>query len=138
LLGRRYSHIVFGLGFLGMTTSSIVTMMLVGGFALREVCNGPPGGAAFKIGTCIPALGMFGPFVFGKMQMWLMVPISVFCFFFIPIAYITFFLLMNNRRFLGKDMPRGAARLIWNIGMLVAIVVVTAGGAYKIVAILTT
>jgi len=138
LLGRRYSHIVFGLGFLGMTTSSIVTMMLVSGFALCEVCGGRMGGAAFKIGTCIPALGMLGPFVFGKMQMWLMVPISVFCFFFIPIAYITFFVLMNNRRFLGNDMPRGVARFVWNAGMIVAILVVTAGGAYKIVAILTT
>jgi len=138
LLGRRYSHIVFGLGFLGMTTSSIVTMMLVSGFALCEVCGGRAGGTAFKIGACVPALGMLGPFVFGKMQMWLMVPISVFCFFFIPIAYITFFVLMNNRRFLGKDMPRGVTRLIWNTGMLVAILVVTAGGAYKIIAILTT
>jgi len=138
MLGRRYSHIVFGLGFLGMTTSSIVTMMLVSGFALCEVCGGRAGGTAFKIGACIPALGMFGPLVFGKMQMWLMVPISVFCFFFIPIAYITFFVLMNNRRFLGDDMPRGVKRLIWNTGMLIAIVVVTAGGAYKLVAIFSS
>ena len=136
VLGDRWSHIVFGLGFLGMTTSSIVTMMLVSGFALSEVSNGPIGGRAFKIGIAIPALGMLGPLVFGHLHMWLMVPISVFCFFFIPIAYVTFFILMNNKRFLGKDRPEGLRRWLWNAGMVLAICVVTVGGAYKIFAIL--
>ena len=137
VLGPRLSHIVFGLGFLGMTTSSIITMMLVSGFTLCEIAGGRPGGTAFKIGTCLPALGMFGPIFFGYMQMYLMVPISVFCFFFTPIAYITFFILMNKKKFLGDDLPRGWKRWAWNGGMLFAIVVVTAGGAYKIAAILT-
>lgn len=137
LLGERLSHIVFGLGFLGMTTSSIITMMLVSGFALAEICNQRPGEPAFKIGILIPALGMFGPLVFGAMQMWLMVPISVFCFFFTPVAYVTFFILMNKRSFLGEHMPRGSARLAWNAAMLLAIVVVTAGGAYKLASLYT-
>ncbi|UCD28461.1 MAG: divalent metal cation transporter [Planctomycetota bacterium] len=138
LLGVRWSHIIFGLGFLGMTTSSIVTMMLVSGFTLCEICGGTPDGKAYKIGISIPALGLFGPLIFGKLQMWLMVPISVFCFFFIPIAYITFFVLMNNKRFLGEDCPRGITRLIWNTGMILAILVVTIGGAYKIYSIFNT
>lgn len=136
VIGEKWSHIVFGLGFLGMTTSSIVTMMLVSGFALSEVCNGPINGWAFKLGIAFPALGMLGPLVFGKLQMWLMVPISVFCFFFIPIAYITFFVLMNNKRFLGDDRPAGVRRWLWNGGMITAILVVTLGGGYKIVALL--
>ncbi|MHC4442901.1 MAG: NRAMP family divalent metal transporter [Planctomycetota bacterium] len=135
LLGARWSHIVFGLGFLGMTTSSIVTMMLVSGFTLCEICGGRPNGKAYKIGISIPALGLFGPLVFGKLQMWLMVPISVFCFFFIPIAYVTFLILMNNKRFLGKDRPEGLRRWLWNTGMVFAILVVTFGGAYKIYSI---
>jgi len=135
LLGARWSHIVFGLGFLGMTTSSIVTMMLVSGFTLCEICGGEPTGRAYKLGISIPALGLFGPLVFGKLQMWLMVPISVFCFFFIPIAYVTFFVLMNNKRFLGEDRPEGISRWIWNTGMILAILVVTFGGAYKIYSI---
>ena len=75
--------------------------------------------------------------VFGKLEMWLMVPISVFCFFFIPIAYVTFFVLMNNKRFLGDDIPKGWRRWLWNGGMIIAILVVTFGGAYKILSILT-
>ncbi len=134
LLGSEWSHIVFGLGFLGMTTSSIVTMMLVSGFTLSEICGGKPGGVAYKIGMAIPAIGMLGPLVFGQLQMWLMVPISVFCFFFIPIAYVTFLILMNSKKFLGDDRPRGIRRIGWNIGMVLAILVVTFGGAYKIYA----
>jgi manganese transport protein len=132
LLGRQLSHYVFGLGFLAMTTSSIITMMLVSGFTLNEICGGQINGRAYKIGLAIPALGMFGPLVFGALQMWLMVPISVFCFFFIPIAYVTFFVMMNNRRYMGADRPRGAQRWAWNAGMLLAIAVVTLGGGYKI------
>lgn len=135
LLGPRWSHIIFGLGFLGMTTSSVITMMLVSGFTLSEICGGSPRGLAFRVGICIPMLGMFGPLIFGKLQMWLMVPISVFCFFFMPIAYITFFLLMNSRGFLGDDRPKGLRRWLWNIGMLLAICVVTFGGGYKIYSI---
>mgnify|MGYP000919806170 CR=1 FL=1 len=138
LLGARMSHIVFGIGFLGMTTSSIVTMMLVSGFTLRELCGGRPNGLAYKIGLMIPGLGMFSPLVFGKLEMWLMVPISVFCFFFIPIAYITFAILMNSRRFLGDDRPKGLNRLFWNLGMALAIAVVTFGGGYKVYALLST
>ena len=129
---------MFGLGFLGMTTSSIITMMLVSGFTLCEIAGGRPGGTAFKIGTLFPALGMLGPIIFGQLQMYLMVPISVFCFFFTPIAYVTFFILMNKKKFLGDDLPRGWKRWIWNIGMLFAIVIVTAGGAYKLYAIFAT
>lgn len=132
LLGRRLSHYVFGLGFLGMTTSSIITMMLVSGFTLCEICGGQPNGTAYRIGIAIPALGLFGPLVFGQLQMWLMVPISVFCFFFIPIAYVTFFILMNNKAFLGSDRPEGFWRWVWNTAMILAVVVVTVGGAYKI------
>ncbi len=132
VFGRWSSHFIFGLGFLGMTSSSIVTMMLVSGFVLSEVCGGQRGGRAYKIGLAIPALGLLAPLVFGSMQMWLMVPISVFCFFFIPIAYITFFVLMNNRRLLGDNMPRGLSRWLWNTGMVSAIVCVVVGGGYSL------
>lgn len=138
LLGPRLSRIIFGLGFLGMTTSSIITMMLVSGFTLCEISGNRPGGTVFKLGTCLPALGMFGPIVFGQLDMYLMVPISVFCFFFSPIAYIAFFILMNKKAFLGDDLPRGWKRWAWNIGMLAAIAVVTSGGAYRIYAIFTS
>lgn len=132
LLGKRMSHYVFGLGFLAMTTSSIITMMLISGFAFNEMWGGPFGGRAHKFGMFLPVLAASSPLVFGHLQMWLMVPVSVFCFFFMPIAYITFFAMMNNKAFMGADRPEGWRRWSWNAGMLVAITVVTVGGAYRI------
>ena len=38
----------------------------------------------------------------------------------IPIAYYTFFLMMNSRRILGDSMPTGIRRLVGNILMLTA------------------
>ncbi|MAE76861.1 MAG: hypothetical protein CMJ85_08345, partial [Planctomycetes bacterium] len=38
----------------------------------------------------------------------------------VPIAYRSFFLMMNNRGLLGDDLPRGGARVAWNSLMLVA------------------
>jgi hypothetical protein len=137
LLGKQTAHIVFGLGFLGMTMSTVVTMMLVSGFTLSEIIGGKHARLIYRIGLIIPAFAMFGPILFGALKMWVVVPVSVFCFFFMPIAYITFFYMMNNRAFLGDDVPRGWKRWLWNIGMICAIVAVTGGGGYRIYVMLS-
>ena len=67
------------------------------------------------------AVGLFGPFFWsGKAQTWLAVPTSVFGMVLIPIAYFTFFLLMNQKSLLGENRPRGLKRLAWNVLMFVA------------------
>jgi uncharacterized membrane-anchored protein len=38
----------------------------------------------------------------------------------LPIAYFTFYLMMNSRSLLGANMPRGGKRLLWNVLMAVA------------------
>ena len=45
----------------------------------------------------------------------------------LPIAYITFFLMMNSRSLLGDALPTGGWRLLANLLMLAAIVAVGAG-----------
>lgn len=131
-LGPRLSHYVFGLGIIGMTASSIVMLMLVSGFIMTEITNGQPYGGAYKIGVLMPAVGVLGPILWGKMAFWLVVPTSIICFLFLPIAYVTFFIMMNSKGYLGKDRPEGARRLLWNVGMAVAILVVSIGGVYMI------
>ncbi len=39
----------------------------------------------------------------------------------LPIAYITFFCMMNSKKLLGKHMPTGLNRLKWNVLMLLAL-----------------
>ncbi len=137
-LGAHLSHFIFGLGIIGMTVSSIVMLMLVSGFIMTEICNAQPYGAAYKIGVLMPVAGFLGPILWGKMAFWLVVPTSVICFFFLPIAYVTFFIMMNSKAYLGKDRPAGLRRLLWNLGMGAAILVVAVGGAYMIYTKLST
>ena len=47
-------------------------------------------------------------------------PTSVFCIILLPIAYLAFFLLMNQKAMLGDYMPQGAKRVLWNILMVIA------------------
>ena len=38
----------------------------------------------------------------------------------LPIAYFAFFLLMNQKSFLGESMPIGGKRILWNVLMALA------------------
>lgn len=129
-LGRRWGPLVFGLGIIGMTVSSIVMLMLVSGFIMAEMCGGQPNGTAYRIGVLLPALGCLGPILWGALAFWLVVPTSVICFFFLPIAYISFLVMMNRRDYLREDMPAGLRRVGWNGTMGLAILVIGAAAVY--------
>ena len=38
----------------------------------------------------------------------------------LPIAYFAFFLLMNQKNYLGESIPTGMKRLVWNVLMILA------------------
>jgi len=38
----------------------------------------------------------------------------------LPIAYFAFFLLMNQKTFMGNNMPIGVKRILWNVLMALA------------------
>ena len=134
LTGDIFSHYVFGIGVIGMAVSSIIILMLISGFVVCEMLGIPPKGNAHRLACMLPVVGVLGPFIWtgGKAQFWLAMPTSVFCGALIPIAYWTFFCLMNSRSLLGSNMPRGAKRVAWNVLMLVALAVVTPGSLWII------
>jgi len=68
----------------------------------------------------------------GKAQFWLAVPTSVFGFMLIPIAYITFALVMNQKSLLKEHMPTGGKRVAWNVLMIIAAGVVALGSFWNI------
>ncbi|MHC4622089.1 MAG: divalent metal cation transporter [Planctomycetota bacterium] len=115
LTGEIFSHYVFGIGVVGMAISS-------NGFVVCEMIGIEPKGRAHRLAALMPCIGVLGPFIWtgGKAQFWLAIPTSMFAMVLLPIAYFTFYLLMNQKSLLGDNMPRAGRRLAWNVLMAVA------------------
>ena len=122
LTGDIFAHYVFGIGVVGMGVSSIIILMLVNGFVVCEMAGIQPSGRAHRLAALMPCIGVLGPFIWtgGKAQFWLAIPTSMFAMVLLPIAYFTFYLLMNQKSLLGDSMPRGGKRAAWNVLMAVA------------------
>ena len=120
LTGDVIAQYVFGVGVIGMAVSSIIILMLINGFVICEMLGLEPGGWPHRLGTLMPAVGALGPFFWKQAAPWLAMPTSVFGMMLIPIAYFTFFLVMNQRTLLGDHMPKGGRRVLWNVLMTVA------------------
>ena len=124
LLGVGLANLVFGLGVFGMGFSTIIILMLINGYAFREIVGKPDAAAPFVVG-CLFA-GLFGAswlYVWqGDAKFWLAIFTSSFGMMLLPIAYITFFLMMNSKRILGDEKPKGASMLLWNIMMIASVI----------------
>jgi hypothetical protein len=131
--GRLFSNLAFGIGAAGMALSSISLMMLISGFVVCDVLRRPTTGWTFRLGCLIPSFCAFWPvFWQGDTRVWLTVVAGVFGAMLLPIAYITFFILMNQRTLMGREMPTGWRRVIVNLLMLVAAVAATGAGVSAI------
>ncbi|MEW6358264.1 MAG: divalent metal cation transporter [Planctomycetota bacterium] len=124
-LGRM----VFDLGLIGMALSTITIHMLMSAFIVCEIMGWEPTGWRYRLAALIPAPGVLGTVLWGKMAMWIAVPTSAICGIFLPIAYIAFFILHNRKEYLGDRKPTGAAAA-WNIAMILAILAASASGIY--------
>ena len=133
--GKGMAQTVFGIGVVGMAVSSIVILMLINGFAVCEMLGRPSTGWLYRFGSLLPGLsGALGALFLwsGKANFYLAVPTSRFGMVLLPIAYIAFFCLMNNRRLLGESMPRGGSRFAWNVLMGIAVTLAVIGAAVSI------
>ncbi len=130
LVGSQVSQKLFGIGVLGMALSTIIILMLINGFAFCELLNVPAEGNMHRLGSLIPSIGVLGPFVWAKAAAALAIPTSVIGGAMLPIAYVTFFLLMNSRRVLGDAMPTGVNRLKWNVLMGIATLIALFGSCW--------
>ncbi|MDP6677708.1 MAG: divalent metal cation transporter [Verrucomicrobiota bacterium] len=137
LTGKKaLSQTVFGIGVLGMAISTIIILMLINGFAVTEMLGAEIGGMKHKIGSILPgitgALGFLFLWGDADAKFWLAVPTSVFGMVLLPIAYITFFLMINSRSLMGDAMPQGNKRIVLNIAMLVALAAATVGAGWSV------
>jgi len=133
LLGEENANLVFGIGVFGMGFSTIIILMLINGFAFCEMFNLPQGGRMHVIGCLLAGLsGASWPLVWdGPAKLWLAVLTSTFGMMLLPIAYFTFFMMMNSKTLMGAEKPTGGRMLAWNVlmGVSVAGAVIAAGSA---------
>ena len=124
LLGPTFANLVFGLGVLGMGFSTIIILMLINGYAFREMSGSPDGTVPFVVGVLVAGISGASWFYLwqGESRFWLTIFASNFGMMLLPIAYVTFFLMMNNERILGSEKPTGTKMLIWNALMLFAVI----------------
>jgi len=110
LIGPVYAQYVFGLGVMGMAMGAATMLMTINGLCFWTQ----------RIGSLMVSVGALGPFFWKDAAPWLAVPTSVFAMVLLPIAYFAFFLLMNQKTFMGNNMPTGGKRILWNVLMALA------------------
>lgn len=135
LAGPGIAQIVFGIGVVGMAISTIIILMLINGFVICELAGKPTKGKLYFIGCLLAGIaGALGALFLwsGKAQFYLAVPTSRFGMVLLPIAYIAFFFLMNNKKLLGEAMPQGTSRIWWNIMMGIAVLLALTGATISL------
>ncbi|QDT26866.1 divalent metal cation transporter [Gimesia panareensis] len=134
LAGETVSQLVFGIGVLSMAVSTIIILMLINGFVFCEMLGVEPKGMYHRIGCFMPAItGSIGSFFWkGDAKAWLAVPTSMFGMVLLPIAYLTFFFMMNSKQILGERIPTGGKRIVWNLAMGIATLLATFGSLFSI------
>jgi Mn2+/Fe2+ NRAMP family transporter len=125
LTGKVVAQYLFGLGVMGLGISAATMLMTINGLCLCELLGRPPTGWTQRIGALIVSVGALGAIFWDQPAPWLAMPTSAFCSILLPIAYVTFFILMNQKSTLGDSMPRGGRRIIWNVLMALATTVAT-------------
>jgi hypothetical protein len=127
---KTFSHYIFGIGVVGMALSTIIILMTINGHAICEVLGKPHKGPVFLGGAYIAGIGVLGPFVWSDAAFWLAVPTSILGFTLIPVAYLSFFLLLNSKNVLGRERPTGMGRIIWNTGLILSIAIMGTAAFY--------
>jgi len=132
LTGKTVARYVFGLGVLGMGMGALTMLMLINGLCFCEMLNLPARGWPQRVGCAMVSVGALGPFFWKQAQMWIAIPTSMFAMVLLPLAYCSFFLLMNQKRVLRESLPRGGKRVLWNVLMAISTGLAAFGSAWSL------
>lgn len=126
IFGLQFSTLILGLGLFAIAFTTITTHMLAAGFIGCEMFNLPMNGKWYRIFSLVPAIGIVGSGY--ALPFWAAVVASSVAVILMPAALFGFLILNNSQKFLGKDMPRGSRRWAWNIGLSLAIIIISIAG----------
>ncbi len=132
LTGDVIAQYIFGFGVLGMAISTAIILMTINGLCFSELLNKPPYGWPQRAGSLMVSVGAILPFLWKDAAFYLAIPASLFGMTLLPIAYFAFFLLMNQKSYLGENAPVGFKKFIWNILMALAASAATFGAVWSL------
>jgi Mn2+/Fe2+ NRAMP family transporter len=134
LLGERTANLIFGIGILGMGFSTIIILMLINGYAFCELLGKEQGGVPHFLGCLVAGVSgaLWFEFWDGEAKLWLAILASSFGMMLLPIAYFTFFMMMNSKSLLGDEKPTGFSMLVWNVLMLLSVAGAVVAAAFAI------
>ncbi len=120
---QKYCDLIFGLGAFGMGFSTIIILSLINGYAFAEIAGKYESTPARIIGALAAiAVGFCWFWIWqGDSRTWLSIVASTFGAILLPIAYISFFALMNSFRLLGEEKPTGSRMVVWNCLMAIGV-----------------
>lgn len=128
--GDALGRLVFCIGIVGMTTNALIMHMLCCGFACAEVFGFAIGSRRYRWSCLITTPAVLGVFFWHVYGMYIGLITSAICAFMLPIAYVGWLLMNNNRAYLGEETPTGGRRLLANAAMSLCIGVVVVGLGY--------
>lgn len=134
--GERASELIFGLGVLAMAISTAIILMLINGLAICVALGKPYVGWPHRIGAIIPAItGAFGPFYWGKLTSATDVATitAAVGMILLPVAYVSFILLINNKKVMGADKPTGGKAIGLNLVLILCVVLVGMGAIQALI-----
>ena len=133
---KSATQIIFGIGVLGMAVSTIIILMLINGFCLTEALGTKMSGVVHRSGALLPgitgALGFLFLWSNTQANFLLTVPTSIFGMVLLPIAYFTFFCMINSKELMGDALPKGGKRVALNLAMGLALVAASIGAGWSI------
>lgn len=129
-MGAITGRLVFAVGILGMAVGSLVMHMLCCGAAAGAMFNLEPHSKAYRLALLLPTPAVLGVFLWSSMGAYVVLPTSAICGFLLPIAYLGWLFLNNNKTFLGADRPTGRPRVLSNVAMVLCITTVLASVVY--------
>lgn len=130
-MGPVTGRLVFAFGVLGMAIGSLVMHMLCCGAAAGAMFGWEPHSTRYRLALLLPTPAVLGVFLWSTMGAYVILPTSAICGFLLPIAYLGWLFLNNNKEYLGQDCPSGRRQVVFNTAMVACIFMVLASVTYS-------
>ena len=125
------ARLIVGFGVTAIGFSTIVMHMLAAGFIGCEMFGKKHEGGTKWLFSLLPAIGVIG--VVLNFPIPLAITASTLAMPLMPITVVCFMILLNRPSYMGEAMPRGGRRILWNVLMTLAIVIMTGAAYFSVV-----